>query len=217
MKKCSILIQLSFILIISILLFSVQSIAETECYKVSWVDDGDTIILIDGRHVRYIGINSPEIEHKDKKAEPYGYQAKKFNKSLVFSKKVCLEFDKERYDQYGRLLAYVFLKDGTFVNKAMIEHGLAYCLYLWPNVKYNILLLESQRRAMSAKKGIWSLWKENNGGYTGNRRSKRFHRKNCPFGKRTGKANRIFFSCKWEAFQAGFAPCKKCIGNHHLK
>ena len=41
-----------------------ELLAET-WYQVRWVDDGDTIVLQDGRHVRYIGINAPEIEHED--------------------------------------------------------------------------------------------------------------------------------------------------------
>jgi hypothetical protein len=45
-------------------------------YKVRWVDDGDSIVLQDGRHVRYIGINAPEIQHDDRPAEPFGYKAK---------------------------------------------------------------------------------------------------------------------------------------------
>ena len=38
--------------------------------KVRWVDDGDTIVLSKGEIVRYIGINAPEIEHENQKAEP---------------------------------------------------------------------------------------------------------------------------------------------------
>jgi endonuclease YncB( thermonuclease family) len=50
-------------------------------FYVRWVDDGDTIVLADGRRVRYIGINAPEIAHRDQKAEPYGNTAKKFNRT----------------------------------------------------------------------------------------------------------------------------------------
>ncbi len=187
-----------------------QSFAENR-YSVKWVDDGDTIVLMDGRRVRYIGINAPEIDHKGKKAESCGYSAKNYNKNMVLSKKVRLEFDKEKYDQYGRLLAYVFLEDGTFVNKVMIEQGHAYCLYRGPNKRYNKKLLGAQRDAMTAKKGIWKNWKEEKNRYLGNKKSKRFHLETCTFGKRTGFKNRIFFSSKWDAFWEGFAPCKRCI------
>lgn len=187
-----------------------QSFAQN-WYSVRWVDDGDTIVLMDGRRLRYIGINAPEIDHKEKKAEPFGYIAKNYNKNLVLSKKVRLEFDKERHDQYGRLLAYVFLKDGSFVNEIMIKKGYAYSLYLNPNKKYNKRLFKAQRDAMIAKEGIWKKWKEQNNRYLGNKESKRFHLETCTFGKRTSLKKRIFFSSKWEAFWAGFAPCKRCF------
>jgi micrococcal nuclease len=184
-----------------------------EWINVKWVNDGDTIVLADGRNVRYIGINAPEIDHGSLKAEPYGYKAKNFNKKMVLSKMIRLELDKERYDQYGRLLAYIFLKDGKFVNKAMIEHGYAYLLSQRPNVRYYKVMLHSQRNAMSAKLGIWRNLKEKKNGYVGSRRSKRFHYKTCPFGKKIGKKNKIFFSNKWDAFWAGFAPCKRCMAD----
>jgi len=182
-----------------------------EYYFVKRVNDGDTILLEDGQNVRYIGINAPEIDHDNKKAEHFGYKANVFNKKLLTSKKVRLEFDLERYDQYGRLLAYVFLQDGTFVNKVMIEQGCAYFLSRKPNIRYGQVLFKSQRKAMSAKKGIWRNWRKQTDVYSGNKRSKRFHHKTCPFGKKIGKTNRIFFSSRWDAFWKGFAPCKKCI------
>jgi len=180
--------------------------------SVKWVSDGDTIVLSNGQHVRYIGINAPEIAHDNHKAEAFGYAAKKYNQSLVRLKKVRLEFDKEKHDRYGRLLAYIFLLDGTLINKKMIEKGYAYVLHLRPNVKYNGVLLKAQRDAMSAKQGMWRNWNEQEGKeYVGSKRSKRFHLKSCPYGKNIEKRNRVFFTRKWDAFWAGFAPCKRCM------
>jgi len=201
------------LIFISFILSGGQLFAE-EWFTVRWVHDGDTIVLSDGRQIRYIGINAPEIGHGDKPAEPYGYVAKNFNKRMVYLKKIRLAFDKERYDQYGRLLAYVFVKDGTFINKDMLEKGYAYYLPRTPNVKYNAVFLKCQQDAMAAKRGIWYQWREEEGGYVGNRNSKRFHLKTCPFGKHISPKNRIFFLKKWDAFWAGFAPCKKCKDHH---
>jgi micrococcal nuclease len=192
--------------------------------RVKWVVDGDTIVLDDGRHVRYIGINAPEIAYdkhfigsgpngKAIKAEPFGDAAKKYNQCLVGSKKVRLEFDKEMHDRYGRWLAYVFLSNNTFVNKAMIEKGYAYVLPRKPNVEYEPILLQSQRDAMSKKIGIWGHWEEKEGAYFGNKESRRFHLKTCPYGKKIERENRIFFNRKWDAFWSGFAPCKRCLAD----
>jgi micrococcal nuclease len=184
--------------------------AETS-YHVKWVNDGDTIVLQDGRHVRLIGINAPEIQHEDQKAEPYGDKAKSFNMKLVYRKKVRLEFDREKKDHYRRLLAYVFLKDGVFVNAKLLTVGYAYYLHHRPNLKYSSVLLASQREAMRAETGLWSNWREPEAAYIGNKRSRRFHLPTCPFAKKIKRKNRIFFSKKWDAFWAGYAPAKKCV------
>lgn len=206
MKKNCLLLYMLFLFFI---VMARTSVAQE--VKVRWVNDGDTIVLADGRHVRYIGINTPEIEHEHQKAEPYGYQAKKYNEKLVFSKTVRLQFDKERYDRFGRLLAYVFLPDGTFINQAMVAQGYAYLLPQKPNIKYAKILLQTQRDAMSAKKGMWREMAEEEGGYLGNRRTKRFHTTVCPFGKKISLTNRVFFKSKRDAFWAGFAPGKRCL------
>jgi endonuclease YncB( thermonuclease family) len=191
--------------------FSGQELWADTCYPVKWVSDGDTIVLQDGRRVRYTGINAPEIQHEDRQAEPFGYKAKAFNKKLVHQKSVCLEFDNQINDQYGRTLAYVFLKDGTFVNAAMVVEGYAFYLYRRPNLIYSSMLLKSQRDAMRANKGIWQNWLEQNATYVGNKRSKRFHLPSCSFAKKIKSSNRVLFSKKWSAFWAGYAPAKRCI------
>jgi micrococcal nuclease len=214
---------LVYVLLISAtaLLLIASAAPKQQWFRVKWVIDGDTIVLGDGRHIRYIGINAPEIAHdkhftgsgrRVRKAEPFGDAAKKYNQYLVGSKKVRLEFDKERHDRYGRWLAYVFLSNGTFVNKAMIEKGYAYVLPRQPNVEYEQVLLQSQRGAMSKKIGLWEHWKEREGEYVGSKKSRRFHLKTCPYGKKIGKRNRIFFKKKWDAFWSGYAPGKRCLG-----
>ena len=58
-----------------------------EWVRVKWVVDGDTVVLQDGRHVRYIGIDTPEIDHKNQRAEPLGYEAMAFNRCLCVSQR----------------------------------------------------------------------------------------------------------------------------------
>lgn len=180
-------------------------------HRVKWVTDGDTIVLTDGQKVRYIGINAPEVARDDHITEPFGEEAKRFNAGLVKKKKVRLEFDIEPNDRYQRRLAYVFLKDGTFVNAEMLSQGYAYLLYLRPNVKYHSALLTSQRTAMSAKKGIWQNWREENATYIGNKRSRRFHLPTCSSGKRINPRNQIVFQKKWDAYWEGYAPARRCM------
>jgi len=183
-------------------------------YEVRWVDDGDTIVLNDGRRIRYIGINAPEVESQYSKAEPFGNEARELNRELIYLKKVRLEFDNEKYDRYGRLLAYVFLEDGTFVNNAMITAGYAYCLPKQPNVRYEELLLNSQRNAMLSNKGIWLNMNDDSGKYTGNSRSKRFHLADCPFARKIDKKSVRIYRSKKDAYRDGYAPCRKCLNEN---
>jgi micrococcal nuclease len=180
-------------------------------HTVRWVNDGDTIVLNTGQRVRYIGINAPEIDHEGQKAQPYGYPAKSFNKDLVMSKKIRLEFGAERYDRYGRTLAHVFLQDGTYVNRLLLQAGFAYYLYRKPNVQYDKILQTAQQEAMEMKKGLWRRWQEKNRPYIGNTDSRRYHISSCPFAKKIKFKNQIKFSSKWQAFSKGYAPGKKCI------
>ena len=71
----------SYVVFLYVLLSGWPSFAH-EWVNVKWVNDGDTIVLADGRNVRYIGINSPEIDHGTQKAKPYGYKAKNYNKKF---------------------------------------------------------------------------------------------------------------------------------------
>ena len=181
--------------------------------KVKWVDDGDTVVLVNGKRVRYLGLNTPEIAHGKEKAEPFGYAAKKFNIRLVHKKNVRLEYDREKKDRYGRVLAYVFLDNGLFVNKELILKGYAYYLPQRYPIRYSKELLNAQQEAMTAKRGIWKNWREKGKtkGYIGNRASKRFHLKTCKFGKQTARRNRVSFESKWKAFWKGYSPGKRCL------
>jgi endonuclease YncB( thermonuclease family) len=125
--------------------------------KVHWVDDGDTIVVAGGERVRYLGINTPEVANQDKPAEPFANEAKAFNKKLVQGRWINLELTKQQRDHYGRLLAFVFLADGTFVNGELVRRGYAHLLGKQQELPYWKQLLEFQRQALKEKKGMWSL------------------------------------------------------------
>jgi micrococcal nuclease len=188
----------------------------SEWVSVRRVNDGDTVELKDGRLVRYIGVDTPEIDHALNTAEPFGFEARRKNSELVESQRLRIEYDLERLDPYGRTLAYVFLPDGTLVNTLLVKAGLAFCYYKIPNVKYSSQLLEAQREAMTARRGIWQAEKdkpEKQGKpaeLIGNRNSHRFHKPDCPEAKRIYPKNRMRFSSRWEAFWQGYSPSREC-------
>ncbi len=105
--------------------------------------------------VRYIGINTPETKHPTKEVEHFGKEASEANRKLVDGKTVRLEFDVQQVDRYNRLLAYVFLEEGTFVNAWLVENGFAQVMTVPPNVKHQELFLKLQREAREARRGLW--------------------------------------------------------------
>ncbi len=117
--------------------------------------DGDTVVLSSGERLRYIGMDTPELHHPKKPVQWYAREAMEFNRTVVEGKPVRLEFDVERYDKYRRLLAYVYLQDGTFVNAELVRQGYAKILTIPPNVKYADLFLKYQREAREASRGLW--------------------------------------------------------------
>lgn len=131
--------------------------------------DGDTLKLSTGERVRLIGIDTPEMHESQKLTrdsqrsgtdaqaiKALGRRAYQFTKNLVEGKRVSLEFDVEKYDKYKRLLAYAYLKDGTFVNAEIVKQGYASLMTYPPNVKYADLLLKLYREARENKRGLWS-------------------------------------------------------------
>ena len=179
--------------------------------KVHWVDDGDTIVVAGGERVRYLGINTPEVAHKDEPGEPFGDEAKDFNKKLVQGRWINLELAEQQRDPYGRLLAYVFLADGTFVNGELVRQGYAHLLRKQPKLRYWERLLALQRQALKEKKGMWSLpVVKPEKFYIGNKRSWIFHRPHCQFGRKTAAGNRLRFRDRYEALYHGFSPGRRC-------
>lgn len=81
------------------------------------VYDGDTIKLANGMEGRYLGLDTPGTHHPEKPVEYFGVKASKFNKQPVGGKKVKLEYDVQKKDQYARHLAYVYVKqDDEWIN-----------------------------------------------------------------------------------------------------
>lgn len=176
------------------------------------VIDGDTIVLADGRKVRYIGINAPEIPHDDEPGEPFGYKALEANRRLVEGRAIDIEVPRDRpFDRYGRLLAHVYLKNGKLVSEILVRSGLAMtCRYSGTN-KYYKRLLNAQRAAIARRAGIWGLSPRHpERYYIGNSKSMRFHRPWCPNGKKTSRKHRIIFKKRIEAFKRGYCPCRRC-------
>lgn len=122
--------------------------------------DGDTVELSDGRLVRYIGVDTPEVRKRVNgewvlDPEPFAEAARDKNAAWVQGKRVKLEYDAERHDRHGRLLAYVYA-DGEMVNAKLVREGYAEPLTIPPNVTYAEEFRQLAAEARRAKRGLWA-------------------------------------------------------------
>ncbi len=165
-------IHLPLLLLLVSLLFPALAAAQTFTAKVIRVIDGDTIkVNLQGQteSVRLIGIDTPECR-ANQKAErdsersgqdlaaivSQGKEATAFTRSKV--KKgdtVRLETDVRKRDRYQRILAYVWLADGTMLNEAIVRAGYAQAVTYPPNVKYQTIFQETAHEAREQGRGLW--------------------------------------------------------------
>ena len=141
--------------------YSPRQKTSEEYYRVVKVVDGDTFWIDDGsergQKVRLIGVDAPETRRSARKEiGHYGEEAKVYATELLLDKDVRLEYDVSHKDRYGRTLAYVYLRDGTFVNALLIKEGYATVLTVPPNVAHADDFVKYQRRAREKGKGLWA-------------------------------------------------------------
>lgn len=124
---------------------------------VTAVLDGDTFVLADGRHVRFIGINTPELAHDDRPAEPLadGARAALARRLAGAGNRVVLQFGAERHDHYGRLLAHPFLPDGTNLSAGLLENGWGVAIAIPPNLAFQACYRAAEAQARDAARGVW--------------------------------------------------------------
>jgi endonuclease YncB( thermonuclease family) len=127
--------------------------------RVQRVSDGDTFVAtVKGRRerVRVIGVDTPESVDPNRPDEPYGQEASDFAKHYLDGETVRLAGDAEPRDRYGRMLAYVWLEDGTFWNALLVAEGYAQQLTIPPNVAYADLFRRLAREARQHDRGLWA-------------------------------------------------------------
>jgi micrococcal nuclease len=131
---------------------------------VSRVVDGDTVEIepaVDGNaEVRLIGVDTPETVDPGEDVEPYGPESSNYATSVLEGEEVELEFDEERTDQYGRLLAYVYLAGDEMFNGELVAGGYAQVYTVEPNARYEERFRALQEEARDTEIGIWGLSKD---------------------------------------------------------
>lgn len=146
------------------LLFSTSLLAD--CPQLPWhktvilkyINDGDTVTLDNGQLVRFIGIDTPEIDHLNKsQSEPFALAAKRLlEEQIKKGDKLHLIFDQTRLDKYGRLLAYVFTEEGTNLGLLQLKNGFARHWVIGKNDLFWQCFQNAERQARFSHKGVWA-------------------------------------------------------------
>ena len=123
---------------------------------VDWIPDGDTLHLADGTKVRLIGLNAPEVAHRDDPAEPGGPQARRFLRRFLQGEQVQLTVGPQARDKYDRILAHVATADGTSVNALLLRKGHAHAAIYPPNTERAPAYFAAEAEARQTGRGIWA-------------------------------------------------------------
>ena len=126
--------------------------------RVRHVHDGDSLVLEDGRRLRVIGINAPELGREGDSHEPFAIAARDALRRQLFQsgQVVGLRYGVQRQDHYGRTLAHVFATDGTNLGAALLRQGLAMAIIIPPDLWGLDCYPAAEREARAAGRGLWA-------------------------------------------------------------
>ena len=121
------------------------------------VVDGDTLRLSDGRSVRMIGLNTPELGKQGRSDEPFAVAARKRLQALIDASggRVGLLPGKQVKDHYGRTLAHIYSTSGANLEAQMLADGLGFQVAVAPNVDLVACQQAAERSARKAGLGLW--------------------------------------------------------------
>jgi len=121
------------------------------------VIDGDTLVLADGRHLRFIGINAMELGHGTAPDQPYAQAARAGLKTLIAAHQGRLKIEPgpQAYDEHGRTLAYVFGGDED-LGLELVKEGLAVVVAVPPDIGRLACYAQAESEVRNHRLGIWS-------------------------------------------------------------
>jgi len=127
-----------------------------EQVTVAKVHDGDTVRLTDGRNLRFIAINTPEMARNTRPAQPLAKTAKHQLEALLAADMTLqLRYDMERKDRHGRLLAHPFLSDGRNLTQQLLQAGLGFQITVPPNLLLLDCYHQAEQDARLQQRGLW--------------------------------------------------------------
>lgn len=133
---------------------SCTAVGPLEKAKIKRIVDGDTLHLEDGRKVRFVGLNTPELDHKNGRHDPYAEEATDFLRSLL-DQFVYIQTSKSGRDRYGRYLYYLFDENGVSLTSQLLAEGLGYRIAVPPDLEYQSCFQQAEELARQSEKRLW--------------------------------------------------------------
>lgn len=137
-----------------------KPLGPTSTAVVWYVVDGDTIRLTNKDYVRLIGMDTPETVKPGTPVQPYGPQARADLKALLAGHStVVLERDISNTDFYGRLLRFVWIRNGATwyqLDYELVVRGDARLDTVKPDVRYAADYAAAQAVAQAHHVGRWA-------------------------------------------------------------
>jgi len=118
------------------------------------VYDGDTVRLQDGRRVRLIGIDTPEVGRNGTTDQPGARAAKRWLEEQVLGRSVYLLPGAEPSDRYGRVLAHLYRQD-ELISEQMLRQGLGFALAVGANTRLADCLFNAEALPRAQSLGVW--------------------------------------------------------------
>jgi len=136
-----------------LLVFLMRWAKQLDIHEVITVYDGDTIQIDDGRNIRLIGVDAPEVDSPYTRGEPFGEESKEHLRKLLAGKKVHVRVGPESTDRYGRTLAYIYAED-VLINGRIIRDGWAQADVRF-SYKNRDLFVAYEKEARARRIGMW--------------------------------------------------------------
>jgi micrococcal nuclease len=138
---------------IVLLVFLLRWAKNLDIHEVIKVYDGDTIQIDDGRNIRLIGVDAPEVSSPYSKEEPFGKESREHLRKLVAGRKVQVRVGAAALDRYGRTLAYIYADD-VLINGRIIRDGWAQADVRF-DYKNRDLFVAYEKEARAQRIGMW--------------------------------------------------------------
>ncbi len=141
------------VLMAVLLVFLLRWAKQLDIHEVTEVYDGDTIRIDDGRNIRLIGVDAPEVDSPYTREEPFGEESRDHLRKLLAGRKVQIRVGSAPVDRYGRTLAYIYAGD-VLINGRIIQDGWAQADVRF-SYKNKDLFIAYEKEARARRIGMW--------------------------------------------------------------